>query len=218
MENFEKIRVTEIYESIQGESSFAGKRCVFVRLTGCNLRCSYCDTEYAFHGGKKYSVPEILEKVISYNSNMVEITGGEPLLQKSVLPLMAQLCDKGLSVLIETSGNRDISEIDSRVNIIMDLKTPSSGESHQNRYENIENISQKDEVKFVIGDRNDYDWSKDQISKFELDKQCGNIIFSPVFDKISYPDLVDWILENKLDVTFQLQMHKFIWDPNKNGV
>ena len=159
MTSSEIIRLTEIYQSIQGESSFVGKRCVFVRLTGCNLRCNYCDTEYSFYGGKNYSIGDILEMVNDYNCNLVEITGGEPLLQKGVLPLMANMCDAGKTVLIETSGNRDISLIDQRVHIIMDLKTPSSGESNSNRYENIKLLKPKDEVKFVIGSEEDYIWS-----------------------------------------------------------
>ena len=214
----EKIRLTEIYQSIQGESSFVGQRCVFVRLTGCNLRCNYCDTEYSFYGGKNYSVADILDIVNNYKCNLVEITGGEPLLQKGVLPLMAGMCDEGKTVLIETSGNRDISAVDPRVNIIMDLKTPSSGECERNRYENLKHLKSKDEVKFVIGSEEDYVWSRDQLLTHKINELCGNVIFSPVFDQIKYSDIVDWIVRDCLEVTFQLQLHKFIWDPNKNGV
>lgn len=214
----EKIRLTEIYQSIQGESSFVGQRCVFVRLTGCNLRCNYCDTEYSFYGGKNYSVADILDIVNNYKCNLVEITGGEPLLQKGVLPLMASMCDEGKTVLIETSGNRDISAVDPRVNIIMDLKTPSSGECERNRYENLKHLKSKDEVKFVIGSEEDYVWSRDQLLTHKINELCGKVIFSPVFDQIKYSDIVDWIVRDCLEVTFQLQLHKFIWDPKEKGV
>ena len=218
MTSSEKIRLTEIYQSIQGESSFVGKRCIFVRLTGCNLRCSYCDTEYSFYGGKNHSIGDILNIINDFNCNLVEITGGEPLLQKGVFSLMTSLCDKGKTVLIETSGNRDISMIDPRVHVIMDLKTPSSGESHNNRYENIKHLKTKDEVKFVIGSEEDYVWSRDKLISEKLNELCGNVIFSPVFAQLEYSEIVDWIVRDGLDVTFQLQLHKFIWDPTEKGV
>ena len=218
MTSSEKIRLTEIYQSIQGESSFVGKRCIFVRLTGCNLRCSYCDTEYSFYGGKNHSIGDILNIINDFNCNLVEITGGEPLLQKGVLSLMTNLCDKGKTVLIETSGNRDISMIDPRVHVIMDLKTPSSGESHNNRYENIKHLKTKDEVKFVIGSEEDYVWSRNKLVSEKLNELCGNVIFSPVFAQLEYSEIVDWIVRDDLDVTFQLQLHKFIWDPTEKGV
>ena len=218
MTSSEKIRITEIYQSIQGESSFVGQRCVFVRLTGCNLRCNYCDTEYSFYGGKNHSVADILNIVNNYNCNLVEITGGEPLLQKGVFPLMTSMCDEGKTVLIETSGNRDISLVDSRVHIIMDLKTPSSGECKRNRYENLKHLKSKDEVKFVIGTEEDYIWSREQVHAHKINELCGNVIFSPVFDRIKYSDIVDWIVRDSLEVTFQLQLHKFIWDPEEKGV
>ena len=218
MTSSEKIRLTEIYQSIQGESSFVGKRCIFVRLTGCNLRCSYCDTKYSFYGGKNHSIGDILNIINDFNCNLVEITGGEPLLQNGVFSLMTSLCDKGNTVLIETSGNRDISMIDPRVHIIMDLKTPSSGESHNNRYENIKHLKTKDEVKFVIGSEEDYVWSRDKLVSEKLNELCGNVIFSPVFAKLEYSEIVDWIVRDGLDVTFQLQLHKFIWNPTEKGV
>ncbi|NRB44688.1 MAG: radical SAM protein [Verrucomicrobiales bacterium] len=218
MTSSEKIRLTEIYQSIQGESSFVGKRCIFVRLTGCNLRCSYCDTEYSFYGGKNHSIGDILNIINDFNCNLVEITGGEPLLQNGVFSLMTSLCDKGNTVLIETSGNRDISMIDPRVHIIMDLKTPSSGESHNNRYENIKHLKTKDEVKFVIGSEEDYVWSRDKLISEKLNELCGNVIFSPVFAQLEYSKIVDWIVRDGLDVTFQLQLHKFIWNPTEKGV
>ncbi|MDE0569861.1 MAG: radical SAM protein [Verrucomicrobiales bacterium] len=218
MTSSEQIRLTEIYQSIQGESSFVGQRCIFVRLTGCNLRCNYCDTEYSFYGGKNHPIGDILKMVNDYNCNLVEITGGEPLLQKGVLPLMASMCDQGKTVLIETSGNRDISVVDERVHIIMDLKTPSSGESDRNHYENIKLLKPKDEVKFVIGSEEDYIWSREKLISEKLNEFCGNVIFSPVFGQIKYSDIADWIVRDCLDVTFQLQLHKFIWDPAEKGV
>lgn len=212
------LTVNEIYASIQGESSWAGLRCAFVRLTGCDLRCTYCDTEYAFHEGGKRPVSEVLVEVLALDCPLVEITGGEPLLQKNVLPLMTALCDAGKTVLIETGGAHDISRIDPRVHRIMDLKTPSSGECGRNFYRNIEHLTKRDEVKFVIGSSEDYEWSKEQVRKFSLPTRCGSVLFSPVFGKIEPREIVDWILEDKLDVRFQLQMHKFIWEPAARGV
>ena len=208
------LTINEIYHSIQGESTWAGIPCVFVRLTFCNLRCTYCDTEYAFYEGEKMTLDAIVEKVEGFDCKLVEITGGEPLLQKQVLPLMTRLCDLGHTVLIETSGASDISPIDSRVHRIMDLKTPSSGESERNLYANIQHLTDRDEVKFVIGSREDYDWVKDRIAEYDLPSIC-TVLVSPVFGKINTPDLVAWIVEDGLDVRFQLQMHKFIWDPKK---
>ena len=212
------LTINEIYHSIQGESTWAGEPCVFVRLTYCNLRCSYCDTEYAFYDGQKRTVQSIVDDVLAMNCKLVEITGGEPLLQKNVLPLMVMLCDAGKVVLIETSGASDISPIDPRVHRIMDLKTPSSGEVERNLYANIPHLTDRDEVKFVIGSREDYEWSRGEVGKYGLTKQCRAVLFSPVFGKIDPRDIVDWILKDKLDVRFQLQMHKFIWDPAKKGV
>ena len=160
----------------------------------------------------------IINIINDFNCNLVEITGGEPLLQNGVFSLMTSLCDKGNTVLIETSGNRDISMIDPRVHIIMDLKTPSSGESHNNRYENIKHLKTKDEVKFVIGSEEDYVWSRDKLISEKLNELCGNVIFSPVFAQLEYSKIVDWIVRDGLDVTFQLQLHKFIWDPAEKGV
>lgn len=211
------IKVNEIFFSIQGESSRAGLPCVFVRLTYCNLRCSYCDTEYAFYEGTDFSIGEIVNRVKSYDCKLVEITGGEPLMQSECLDLMKQLCDEGFEVLIETSGSLSIKDIDSRVKIIMDLKCPSSGMEKKNLYDNIDLLKLADELKFVIGSREDYEWSKEIISKHELNKKCG-ILFSVVFGLLEPITLVNWILEDKLDVRFQLQMHKFIWHPETKGV
>ena len=191
---------------------------MFVRLTFCNLRCTYCDTEYAFYEGKKRGVSEIFDEVMAIDCPMVEITGGEPLLQKGVLGLMEKFCDAGRRVLIETSGNRDISVVDPRVHVIMDLKTPSSGEQMKNRLANIPHLAKKDEVKFVIGSEEDYEWAKGMVGEHGLSERCGAVLFSPVFGSIEAKDIVDWIVRDKLDVRFQLQMHKFIWEPTKQGV
>ncbi len=211
------LKVNEIYYSIQGESTKAGLPCVFVRLTYCNLRCTYCDTEYAFYEGRDMSVEDILTEVKKYKCNLVEVTGGEPLFQKECNGLMKLLCDEGFEVLLETGGSLPVNEVDSRVKIIMDLKCPSSGMTKKNLYSNIDNLKPADEVKFVIGDREDYDWSKDILGKYKLTKKCS-VLFSTVFGKIEPAALVNWILEDKLDVRFQLQMHKFIWEPDTKGV
>jgi 7-carboxy-7-deazaguanine synthase len=216
--NAKTLTINEIYQSVQGESTWAGLPCVFVRLTFCDLRCTYCDTAYAFYKGTRISLSEIVEQVLAYKCPLVEITGGEPLLQKNVLPLMRELCDRGLTVLIETSGAHDISRIDPRVHRIMDLKTPSSGESHRNRLENITNLNRGDEVKFVIGSREDYLWAKAQIETFNLAERCGTVLFSPIFGKIEPRSIVEWLLADKLPVRFQLQLHKFIWAPETKGV
>ena len=212
------LKVNEIYYSVQGESTAAGLPCVFIRLTYCNLRCTYCDTEYAFYDGKDRSVQQVIDEVKKYNCKLVEITGGEPLVQMDeCLDLMKQLCDEGFEVLIETSGGLRIKDIDSRVKVIMDLKCPSSGMEKKNLYENINCLKPTDELKFVIGSREDYDWTKEIISKYSLDKKC-EILFSVVFGKLKPVQLVNWILEDKLNVRFQLQMHKFIWHPETKGV
>jgi 7-carboxy-7-deazaguanine synthase len=211
------LKVNEIYYSVQGESTYAGLPCVFIRLTYCNLRCTYCDTEYAFYEGKEMSLEEILTQVKAYKCRLVEVTGGEPLVQEESKVLMKALCDEGYTVLLETGGSLPVGDIDNRVVIIMDLKTPSSGMMKKNLYENIEHLKSNDEVKFVIGSREDYEWSVEMIRKYELDKKC-TVLFSTVFDKLNPRELVEWILEDKLNARFQLQMHKFIWEPNTKGV
>jgi 7-carboxy-7-deazaguanine synthase len=212
------LTINEIYQSIQGESTWAGLRCVFVRLTFCDLRCTYCDTEYAFYAGKKRPVGEVVEEVLGFDCPLIEITGGEPLLQKNVLPLMTALCDAGRTVLIETSGAHDISTIDPRVHRIMDLKTPGSGECVRNLFSNIAHLAKRDEVKFVIGSREDYEWSREQVRTHGLAARCGTVLFSPIFGRIEPREIVEWIVADKLPVRFQLQMHKFIWDPKEKGV
>lgn len=210
--------VNEIYQSIQGESSWAGWPCTFVRLTACDLRCSYCDTEYAFYEGKKRPLEQVINDVLALDCPMVEVTGGEPLLQKNVLPLMTTLCNAGKIVLIETSGAHDISKIDPRVHRIMDLKTPGSGECARNLMENIPHLAKRDEVKFVIGSREDYEWSRGMVREHGLAERVNCVLFSPIFGRIDPKQIVEWMLEDKLPVRFQLQMHKFIWEPRARGV
>ncbi len=211
------LKVNEIYYSLQGESTYAGLPCVFVRLTYCNLRCSYCDTEYAFYEGSDMTIEEIVDKVKSFDCNLVEVTGGEPLFQEESIVLMKALCDKGFEVMLETGGHMDIKDVDKRVKIILDLKTPSSKMMKKNLYENINNLKAEDEVKFVIGTREDYEWSKSIVEKYKLSDNF-TVLFSSVYGKIQNKDLAEWILEDKLNVRFQLQNHKYIWKPNLRGV
>jgi 7-carboxy-7-deazaguanine synthase len=211
------LKVNEIYHSIQGESSKSGLPCVFVRLTYCNLRCAYCDTEYAFYEGDDKSIEEIINDFKKFNCKLVEVTGGEPLVQKECLDLMKRLCDEGFDVMLETGGSLPIKDIDERVLIIMDLKCPSSKMEMKNLYENINFLKPKDELKFVIGNREDYAWSKELISKYDL-KDKSEILFSVVFGELEPVSLVNWIIEDKLDVRYQLQMHKYIWHPETKGV
>ncbi len=209
--------INEIFFSIQGESTYAGRPCVFVRLTYCNLRCAYCDTAYAFDEGLEMTIDEILQKVKSYNCNLVEITGGEPLLQENVYPLMKKLCDEEYEVLLETSGSIDISNVDVRVKRIIDFKCPSSRMEKKNYWENIRYLKKDDEVKFVIGDRNDYEWTKKKITEYGLVDKC-TVLLSSVYGAIEPKVLTEWILEDKLDVRFQIQMQKYIWSPEMRGV
>src|SRR3990172_10258199 len=212
------LKINEIFYSIQGESSSAGLPCVFVRLTYCNIRCVYCDTEYAFYEGKDMSINEIIEQLRSYNCNLIEITGGEPLVQGNVHELMTRLCNLDYNVIIETGGSLPIEFIDNRVKIIMDIKTPYSKMEHKNRYENIKYLKVDDEVKFVNGSRDDYDWSKNIINKYSLNKIVSSVLMSPVFGEVENIDLASWILDDKLNnVRFQVQLHKYIWHPETRG-
>lgn len=211
------LKVNEIYFSIQGESSKAGLPCAFVRLTYCNLRCSYCDTEYAFYEGTDKSIDEIINEIKKFECKLVEITGGEPLFQEECRDLMKRLCDEGFEVMLETGGSLPIKEIDKRVMIIMDLKCPSSKMTKKNLYENIDFIKSTDEIKFVISTREDYEWSKEMITKYDLTNKCA-VLFSVVFGELAPVTLVNWILEDKLKVRYQLQMHKIIWHPETKGV
>ena len=210
--------IHEIYASIQGESSFAGLPCTFVRTTGCNLRCSWCDTPQAFHGGQKLARAEVLARALAFGTPLVELTGGEPLLQAGVLPLMSELCDAGKTVLIETSGERDISAIDPRVHRIMDIKAPGSGESARNRSENLRHLTKRDEVKLVLVDRSDYDWAKALLLGERLDERVRHVLFSPAWGKLDPQTLVTWVLEDELPVRVNLQIHKYVWGPSAQGV
>ena len=215
------LTINEIFYSIQGESTFAGQPCVFVRLTGCDLRCTYCDTEYAFYEGKRRSLDEIVAEVEKHPCKLVEVTGGEPLLQKRVHKLMSRLADDGYTVLIETSGAHDISLVDVRVHRIMDLKCPSSGECERNRKENLPLLGVRDEVKFVIGTAEDYAWAKAQVLAGipGWADRVNAILFSPVFGKMTPLDLATRVMADALPrVRMQLQMHKLIWEPNQRGV
>ena len=209
--------VNEIFHSIQGESSHAGLPCVFVRLTGCRLRCAWCDTDYALTEGVVMSLDNIIDRIRAYDCTLVEITGGEPLLQPAVLPLLARLCDLDLTVLLETGGAEDIANVDPRVIKIMDIKCPSSGESEKNRYANLRHLAAKDELKFVLADRSDDDWAKRQLAAHRLASRCA-ILFSPVWDKLPLKTLAEWILADRLPVRLQTQWHKHIWGPDARGV
>jgi 7-carboxy-7-deazaguanine synthase len=209
--------INEIFHSIQGESSHAGLPCVFVRLAACNLRCSWCDTTYSFYQGRAMSVGEVIMKVLEHDCPLVEITGGEPLLQPNVFGLMTRLCDLGKRVLLETSGSVDVSAVDPRVIKIMDLKCPGSGESHRNRYENLGCLDKKDEVKFVIADRADYEWAKQQLAEHRLTGRC-TVLFSPVWERLPLKTLAEWILADTLPVRLQTQLHKHIWGADARGV
>lgn len=211
------MRITEIFYSIQGESRFAGLACVFVRSTGCNLRCVWCDTDYSFYGGQEMSIDEIINKVESYGCKLVELTGGEPLLQNDVYELANRLLDKDYTVLIETSGERDISKLDPRVIKIMDIKCPGSGESEKNRWQNLEYLNPQDEVKFVVKDHEDYKWAVEVVKKHNLENRV-HLLFSPVWGELELVNLAQWILRDRLKVRFQVQLHKFIWSPERRGV
>ena len=206
----DSLRITEIFLSLQGESSTVGLPTVFVRLTGCLLRCVYCDTTYAFKGGETRSIDGIVDEVVSYGVQHVTVTGGEPLAQKRCINLLSALCDKGLSVSLETSGAIDVSEVDPRVMKVMDLKTPSSGEMARNLMSNLEHLNAHDEVKFVIGDQADFDWSVEQLKTHAIDQRC-KVLFSPVQGQFSATELADRIVADRLPVRFQLQLHKLLW-------
>ena len=205
-----RLRISEIFLSLQGEADAAGWPTVFVRLTGCPLRCHYCDTSYAFTGGEWMSIDAILDSVAGYSTHHVCVTGGEPLAQKGCLALLARLCDAGYAVSLETSGALDIARVDTRVSRVMDIKTPVSGEAARNRYENIAALTPHDQVKLVIGDRNDYEWAKAVVEKYRLTERCA-VLFSPCFGKIEPRQLAEWILDDRLPVRFQMQLHKILW-------
>lgn len=205
------LRITELFLSLQGETSRTGLPTVFIRLTGCPLRCQYCDTSYAFSGGTVMTLEAIIDQVKSFRTRYVTVTGGEPLAQKDCLLLLTALCDQGFSVSLETSGAMDISGVDQRVMKVMDLKTPASQEETKNDYDNLRYLNPEDELKFVICDRKDYDWARTIMDKYRLSDYCG-VLFSPVADSLAARDLADWIIADRLPVRFQIQLHKLLWD------
>jgi 7-carboxy-7-deazaguanine synthase len=210
--------VTEIFKSIQGESTFAGLPCVFVRLTGCNLRCHWCDTAYAFYGGQEMSVEEVLSRVRQLGGKLVELTGGEPLLQKEIYPLTEQLLAEGYRVLVETSGERHVGELPRLVVKVLDVKCPGSGESEKFCLDNLALLGRNDQIKFVILDEKDYDYARDFVARHRLHDCVDEVIFSPVFGQLAPRQLAEWILRDGLDVRIGLQLHKFIWEPDARGV
>ncbi len=211
------IKVNEIYASIQGESTYTGLPCVFIRLSYCNLRCTYCDSEFAFFAGSDMTIEEIVDRISPFSIPLVEITGGEPLVQKETIQLIKALADVNYKVLVETSGSLPINEIDSRATIIMDIKCPSSGMAEKNMYENISYLKSDDEVKFVIGTREDYEWTLAIMNEYSLSSRA-NILFSCIFGSIEPVDIVNWMLADNVRARFQLQVHKYIWHPEKRGV
>jgi len=210
------MRITEIFHSIQGESSHAGRPCVFVRLTGCNLRCTWCDSEYTFTGGERMSLDDVMERVRSYDCKLVEVTGGEPLAQSEAFVLITRLCDEGFEVLIETSGSIDITPVDRRAKIILDIKCPGSGEMAKNLWANLDELRPHDEIKFVIADRADYEWARTVIAERRLER--WTVLLSPVWGVMSPKDLAEWMLADRLPARFQTQLHKHIWGADVHGV
>ena len=211
------IVVNEIFRSVQGESTHAGWPCVFVRLTACDLRCSWCDTEYAFYEGTKREIADVVEEVLAWDCDFVELTGGEPLLQPGVHELARALLDRGKTVLLETGGHRDISGVDPRVKRIVDVKTPSSGESRRNRFENFRELKDGDELKFVVLDRADFDWSIGVIREHGLEGRCP-LLFSPVWGRLEPAELAGWLLASRVHARIQLQLHKILWPEAVRGV
>jgi 7-carboxy-7-deazaguanine synthase len=212
------LTINEIYCSIQGESTYAGRRCVFVRLTACDLRCSWCDTEYAFYEGRKRSIDEVLAEVERLDCSLVELTGGEPLLQDEVYPLMQSLLDRGRTVLLETGGHRSTTRVPEAVVTILDVKCPGSGESHRNEWSNLERLRPHDEVKFVVKDRQDYEFAREVMAKFQIADRVSAIHLSPVHGVLDLRSLSEWVLEDRLPARVQAQLHKYIWDPATRGV
>lgn len=212
------LQIHEIYASIQGESSFAGVPCTFVRTIGCNLRCSWCDTPQAFHGGRKLARAEVLATALSFGTPLVEVTGGEPLLQAGVIPLMRELCDAGRTVLLETSGERDISPVDPRVHRIVDLKAPGSGEHQRVRWENLQLLGPRDELKLVLRDRADYEWARDLIARERLHQRAAQVLLSPVHGELDPRQLVEWVLADGVPARVNLQLHKYVWGKDAQGV
>ncbi len=217
------LRITEIFHSLQGESTWAGVPCTFVRLTGCPLRCVWCDTAYAFHGGERMTLREIVARVREVGTPLVEVTGGEPLAQPNAVPLVRTLLDEGFTVLVETSGALDVSPLDPRAHKIMDLKCPGSGECARNLWANLDHLTERDEIKFVVKDREDYEWARAVIRDRGLDRRVADgglraLLISPVWGQADLEALAGWILEDHLPVRFQMQLHKLVWGPRRTGV
>ena len=213
------LRVTEIFHSIQGESTHAGRPCAFVRLTGCPMRCVWCDSEYTFTGGDPFSIDDVLTRVRSLGCNLVEITGGEPLAQPRAFELINKLCDEGYEVLVETGGYVSTEAVDPRAAIVLDVKCPGSGEDARNHWPNLDRLrAHKDEVKFVIADRRDWDFSRDIIERFDLEKRARAVLISPIWDGIDLQEVASWITTSGLNVRMQLQLHNYIWGPETRGV
>lgn len=212
------LRLSEIYASVQGESLHTGKPCVFVRLTGCNLRCTWCDSEFTFTGGTHRDWREVAEEAHALGIHMVEITGGEPLVQRNVVPLMQRLLDLGHEVLLETSGSRDVSVVPSGVHIVCDFKAPDSGEDRANLWSNVEHLKPTDEVKLVLASRRDYEWAREVIAEHRLAERVAAVQLSPAWGILDPKDLVDWMMEDRIPARLQLQIHKVIWDPDARGV
>ncbi len=213
----ERLRVIEVYTSVQGESSWAGLPCVFVRLAGCNLRCSWCDSEFTFTGGEHRFIDDVVAEVGTHGIHLVEVTGGEPLAQRQAVPLIERLQAAGHQVIVETSGSFDISVLPEGAHAIMDLKPPDSGEAEKNHWPNIDHLRKGDEVKFVLASRKDYEWSRDVVQRYKLATRVP-VLFSPVHGHLDPSDLSDWLVEDRLQVRLQLQMHKYIWPPDARGV
>jgi 7-carboxy-7-deazaguanine synthase len=212
-----RLRVSEVYASVQGESTHVGKPCVFVRLTGCNLRCTWCDSTFTFTGGTYRDVDEVVAEAHAFGIPTIEVTGGEPLVQKTAIPLMQKLVDLGHEVLLETSGSRSIADVPEAVHVILDFKPPDSGEERANLWENVELLKPHHEVKLVIASRRDYEWARDKVREHRLAERCV-VLMSPVWGAVDPKDLVAWILEDRLPVRFQLQLHKVVWPPDQRGV
>ncbi|MFO1373590.1 MAG: 7-carboxy-7-deazaguanine synthase QueE [Agitococcus sp.] len=207
-----ELRITEIFFSLQGEARTVGLPTVFIRLTGCPLRCSYCDTTYSFTGGEKYTLTAIMQQVADYGAKYVCVTGGEPLAQPNCLPLLTALCDAGYQVSLETSGALDVSQVDRRVSKVVDLKTPDSGEAHRNLYENMQHLTANDQIKFVICSRQDYQWAKFKMDEYQLNQRVSDVLLSPSHQQQDPRELAEWILADKLAVRLQVQLHKYLWN------
>jgi 7-carboxy-7-deazaguanine synthase len=213
-----RLRVTEVYASVQGESTHVGKPCVFIRLTGCNLRCTWCDSSFTFTGGQHRSIDDVVAEAHAFGIHTVEVTGGEPLVQRGAPALMSELIALGHEVLLETSGSRSIAEVPPEVRIILDFKPPDSGEARANLWSNVALLRAKDEVKFVIASRADYEWSRSVVAEHGLDRRVGAVLFSPVWGAVSPVELAGWIVDDRLPVRFQLQLHKVLWPADARGV